>query len=170
MWFLGECSRIRVFISRKSSLEDASKICSNPAENVSRRDTAAAPSPPLIFSLPLSLPLFFATHETGRRGKGRLCCSLNAVCVHEETHQSIEANFPRGEKISPAHIMTNSCRLFGLRHDNGVGGPWEGMGMGRVSGKEGGGRMEKVMAALLALSLSQVLILEGRKNRAQLWL
>ena len=69
MWLLGECLRIRVFISRKSSLEDASKICSNPAENVSRRDVAAAPSPPLIFSLPLSLPLFFATHETGGGGK-----------------------------------------------------------------------------------------------------
>ena len=72
---------------------------------------------------------FFAPHEKGR-GRGRLCCSVNAVCVHEETHQSIEANFPRGEKISLAHIMTNSCRLFRLRHDNGGGRDGEDVGEG----------------------------------------
>ena len=54
-----------------SCLEDASKICSNPAENVSRRDTAAAPSPLSYSRSPSSLPLFFATHETGRRGGGK---------------------------------------------------------------------------------------------------
>ena len=79
---------------------------------------------------PLLLPLLhpplppFTRHKRGR------CCSGNALAVREgkETHQSIEANSPRGEKFSLAHIMTNSCRLFGFGNDNGRWGwvRWEG--------------------------------------------
>ena len=52
---------------------------------------------------------------------------------------------PRGEKISLAHIMTNSCRLFGLRHDDGEeGGGREQEGDGENVGV---GKDEKVMAS-----------------------
>ena len=78
---------------------DSQIHCCNLAENVSRSERVAPFSLPPSFPLHSPPPLFFATHETGRSGEGgRLCCSLNAVIVHAETHQSIEANFPQRAK------------------------------------------------------------------------
>ena len=96
---------------------------------------STTPSPSLILASPHSPPLSLPLMR-------HVAPSVLFVSTRKPINP-LEPISPRGEKISLAHIMTNSCRLFGLRHDNGEEGRREQEGDGENVGV---GKDEKVMA------------------------
>ena len=106
-----------------------------------RHHVPPPPSPSLILASPRSPPLSLpAPYETVQGEKDDYVApSVLFVSTRKPINPSKPIS-PRGEKISLAHIMTNSCRLFGLRHDNGEErGGREQEGDGENVGVGGGG-------------------------------